>query len=154
MTVYDLYKQVQICIDTEFFKGKKTSRNLLIVLGYAREMLEKIWLGEFCYGTFPIDGLSDAKDLTRNVLVNHCRAEEDYKNQLDRLCHEVSFGGNFECCNWNLAQRFGLKADRWQYRGAELLEKQAFYIKHAVLLIERLAGIKRDRNGGIIHDCK
>lgn len=154
MTIYELREQIQLCVDTGFFKGRKATKKLLIVLGYALEMLDKICIGEYKYGTFPIDGHNNAKDITRNVLVNHCRAEQDYKNQLNRLCHEVSFGGNFECYNWDLAERLGLKPERWQYKGVELLEKQGFYIKKAVLLIERLAGIKRDKKGGIIYDCK
>ena len=158
MTIYDLKENLKLRYDTleitGKYMGKKANKKLLIVLGYALEMLNHICEGAYIYGECDIDGHSDAKDITRNVLVNHCRAEQDYKNQLEKLCLEVSYGGNFECYNWDLAERLGLKPERWQYKGVELLKRQAFYIKKAVLLIEKMAGIKRDKNGDIIYECK
>ena len=131
MNIFQL--MYKICGECE----KKHTKQWRIVAGYAIEMLDHICIGNYDCGQFPVNGNSNISDINRNILVNHCRAEKEYKGQLDRLCHEVSFGGNFECYNWDLAERFGLKPERWQSKGIELLERQAFYIKKAVQMIER-----------------
>lgn len=145
MKVKDLYEQIRNEYENAVVAPAGHSQKWRIMAGYALDMLDAVVRGEYEYGTFPVNGENDAKDLTRNVLVNHCRAEQDYKGRLTALCRDVSFGGNFECYNWELAERLGLKPERWQARGMELLERQASFIRWAVLYIERKAGIKKER---------
>ncbi len=153
MKIQELYEQIKIEYEWSLASpilstGEKgrcrhISKKKSIMLGYAVDMLDTICKGEMNYGKNAVNKNSDAKELTYNVLLNHCRGEEDFCGRLLELCRTASFGGNFECYNYNLAYRLRLKPERWAERGPELLERQASFIAWAVKYIERKAGIIR-----------
>lgn len=143
MKIQELYNEIRTEYHNGVWNEKGTSKKKTIMLGYALDMLDKIRRGEMNYGKNAVNKDSDAKELTYNVLLNHCRGEQDFCGHLLELCREVSFGGNFERYNYNLAYRLGLKPERWAERGLELLDRQASFLAWAVKYIERKAGIVR-----------
>lgn len=120
------------------------------VMGYALEMLENVRtdrgdlpIGQVRIGTLINHVEGNAYAVSRAVLNTHCQ-------EIDRLCYEASWGGNFRIYNDELADTFYTpsvkrRATRVdgsvnpEVNGRHLLDRQARAIYRALLVIARHA---------------